>query len=362
MHKGEKYIMKEKYSATLANFNCTQRIKGQTIPMLYFFKHIIWPALNDNELFRETGKEMQYKNKFYISDVKLVKLNDSDKDPIAIVGKHIKRTILNIRPDFDAKKGFIGNASQSPSAPYSTFILLLNNHRVIYFPNDKGAPNVQSFSATIGHIVTSYVSKQRTQITNQLIKVNNSKNKGYLLNDLHFDNLKNFRETYLDVNFQFPDVNVVAIESKDLVDEAFSQISKIKSVTFKFYKPNNEPLNFNNLFESCYNIIEQTKSTSLNQVLRNPEEKDLIRDGISSSEGKLDFNVQAVDDNNEPLSIQPDSVSLKVHVHVDMEETIDIVASNIYNQVKDKSCIKEVSEENENLYNELIDSVSALIE
>ena len=355
--------MNETHFATIANFNCTQKIEGKVIPLLEFFEEIVWPALNDKELCRTTGKAKVSKTDFYISDVKLVKINNSEDCPLAVVGKHIKRTILDIQPDYNYLTGFTGSATTSPSAPYSTFILLLNNHRVIYFPNHKGSPNVKAFSSTVSHIITKYVSKIRKELIYDHFKPTYSKKeKKYIYNGVEYKTIREFIEKYVDFILPYPETNIVAIESKDLVNEAFSKISKIKNISFKFYKPNNEALNFNNFFESCYGIIEQTKSTALNQTLKNPEKTEVIQEGINSSGGKIDFTINAVDENNENIRIEPESVSQKVPITVNDEEDVVIMTSNIYNQVKERSCIKDVSDDNKITYDIKKDSIASLMD
>ena len=96
--------------------------------MLDYFK-TIWPAFNDKNLIRTTyrKKNPELPIKYHISDTQIIELKDGN---LALVGKHIKRTILEISDDKD--QGFIGEPEDS--APYSTFIILLHNHRVIHLP------------------------------------------------------------------------------------------------------------------------------------------------------------------------------------------------------------------------------------
>ena len=266
----------KKATATLANFNCTMKFNNDVKPMLNFFNDIIYPALSDKSLYYETKK-----NKFYISDLKVIQLKDG---PIALVGKHIKRTTLDIYPDYDANVGFIGNQSSSPSAPDSNFILLLNNHRIIYYNNKSGAPTISAFSSTVRNIVFKYITNIRSSILNTITSVPESfakQNKlfyqveksdkikffRYEYNGVYYKTLADFKFRYLDVFVPYPEINVVAIESPTLIKEAFENIKKIKKVEFKFYKPNNEPLNFDSIFELGSELLEQTGSTSVKNTL-----------------------------------------------------------------------------------------------
>lgn len=362
--------MKNNAKATLANFNCTIKKEKNTIPMLEFFNEIIYPALNNTKKYKETKR-----NKYYISDLKLVELTDG---PMALVGKHIKRTVLDIFPDYNAESGFIGEQFSAPSAPHSNFILLLNNHRLIYYSNEAGAPTVSSFSTTVGHMIYTYVKDKRNDIIQNLKELKPSEAKAknatyideknnqikyfrYEYKDEYYKNIADFSNRYLDEHLPYPETNVVAIESQTLLEEAFKNIKKINKVEFKFYKPNNDPLDFDNLFEQTYSILEKSNSTSVKTTLNSPEEKSVIETAIASSKGKTSYQIQATNNENEPIQLNPDSVSEKVVVDVGEWEEIEKESSHVYNQLKEKTAIKEISESNQSLYLKLKSFIASLM-
>lgn len=320
--------------ATIANFNCTFKLNSTTYPMLQYFEKILWPAFNDSNLVRATHKR---KNKslpikYYISDVKIIKLED---DNFAIIGKHIKRTILEISEDYQPNKGFIGEAKFEPSAPYSTFILLLNNHKLIYFPNKAGAPDIRSFAATTRSIIDQYITNQRAILLNNLDKTEFPAKEAAL---------------YIRTEYPTAELNIVPIESDELVKEAFESISSIKNVKFKFYKPNNEPLDFTSAFEAGYELLELTDSTSMEQKFNSPKEISVIEDAVIKSKGKTSYTINAVTSKKEPVVITPDKISPKIEIKVDSELSIDIASLKVYNQLKNRKEINIISEENKNIY------------
>lgn len=304
------------------------------------------------------------KNKFYITDVNLIKLpkiNDIE-GPFAVIGKHVKRTILDIMPDYSAENGFFGDHSTAPSAPYSTFLIFLNNHRIVYIQNSPGAPNIRSFSSTISHIITTYVSTQRSEVID-LLKLHNPNTKGgYYWENAHYETIKEFKEKYLDISYPYPETNIVAIESEKLVENTFKNISTIQSVDFKFYKPNNDPLNFDNFFESSYAVLEQTNSTSMTQTLHKPEKKDIIKNAVKTSNGKVDYKIKAKDVNNNPLTIESETVSEKLPITINFTMNVQNNATQIYTQVINKESVTYISDDNKALYDERIKDISKLIE
>lgn len=320
--------------ATLANFNCTFKINSETYPMLNYFEKIIWPAFNDKSLIRKTFKKND-KNlpiRYHISDVKIVEL---DNDNLALIGKHIKRTILEISEDYKPDEGFIGESETKPSAPYSTFIIILNNHRVIYFPNKAGAPDIRSFASTARYIIDEYINNQRTILLNKLDK------KEYPA-----------REAAIYIRNEYPtaELNVVAIESEELAIEAFKNISSIRDVKFKFYKTNNDPIDFDSVFESAYKLIDQTDSNSMEQKFNSPKELSVIETAVIKSKGKTNYTINAVNIDKEPIIITPDKISPKIEISVDDSISIEKNISYVYNQLKERKEIRSISEDNKNVF------------
>lgn len=344
--------MGEKHLATLANFNCTFKVDNETYGMLDFFESIIWPALNDKKLMRIVKKDKRIHTRFHISDLHLVEIEDG---LIALVGKHIKRTLLEISPDYDTNVGFFGESDIRPSAPYSTFIILLNNHRVIYFPNKSGAPDIRSFASTINDILRKYIHINRRILKEQL-KANN-----YIFDGIKYDYIQTFTSSYLEKVLPFPELNVVPIESPELAKQAFANIKNIKKVTFKFYKPNNEPIDFNNFFARSFDVLDATGSSSLNQTLNAPTKNEVIQEAVTSSEGKTDYKVFAVDNNSEPLELTPDKITQKVPIQIHAEHTIESTSKEVYNQVKNKKILTEVSETNKKTYLKIFDFLKTLL-
>lgn len=344
--------MIEKHLATLANFNCTFKVNDETFGMLHFFKDIIWPALNDKSLIRVTKKDKVIHTKYHISDLKIVEVANGS---LALVGKHIKRTLLEISPDYATDKGFFGTDAIKPSAPYSTFIILLNNHRVIYFPNKTGAPDIRSFAATIDKIITLYIKNSRTILKKQLIA------NDFIFNEVKYKGIKEFVDNYLDIILPFPELNVVAVESPELVKDAFDDIKTIRKVTFKFYKPNNEPLDFNNFFARSFDILNATGSSSMNQTLNSPTENNIIQDAVTSSEGKTDYTIDAVNNNAENVKLTPDKITQRLPIEIDNSNSIEDNAQKVYNQVKEKEILTKVSEDNEKSYKTFFSFLKSLI-
>lgn len=361
----------EKSQATLANFNCTMNINGKSEPMLNFFESIILQALLDKSLYRENSS-----GKYYIGDLKLIQLENG---PIALVGKHVRKTKVTKWPDYNRESdSFIGESLQLNSSPHADFILLLHNHRLIYHTNQSGTPPVASFGTTIKVIVNKFVTairkdliKQLNEVTQSEAKKNNityiNENTGktgyyrYEFNGIYYKNLSDFKHNYLDKFIPFPQINVVPIESESLIKEAFSKIDKIKSVEFRCYKLNNEAFDPDDIFASMNIILDRTESNSVKNVLVSPNNIPIVENALYHSKGKSSYIVNAVTDEGEKIKILPESVAEKVSVEINSQGDIVYNSNLVYNQLKQRTSLREVSEENLNVYRNKLDSLLQLL-
>lgn len=336
--------------AKIANFNCTFKNLFKEYYLLDMFENIVFPALKDKSIYK-TVKRNKIETRYHIADIKLVKMQDNN---IALIGKHIKRTMLTISPDYNVESGFIGEPATAPSAPCATFILLLNNHRVVYYTNDPGAPTIQQFALTTKYIIKEYINIQRN-----LLKKQWKDNKG-VFEGVTYRRLSEFTDNVAEKIYPTPELNIIPIESPELVSESFEQISKISTVSFKFYKPNNEPIDTNSFFTVNYKMLERSGSDSIRQTLQNPTNKEIIESAVFASEGKTDYKVMAKTQDDEPITITPDKVSQQFKVDYDDDFSIEANAKHVYNQVKHKKIVSQVSEENLSAFRKLYTQLTSL--
>lgn len=129
-------------NATFANFICRF---GENKVLLDYLEEIVIPAFTKDTYVRSYGKKTHYH--FY--EVGLVNLSNDKNNPVlALAGRFIKNTELTRHQIFDTKEGLIKSERHMRSAPSVFFVLILNNHRLIYFPEMPNAPDLKAFKAT----------------------------------------------------------------------------------------------------------------------------------------------------------------------------------------------------------------------
>ncbi|MGB0747113.1 MAG: hypothetical protein ACPGO3_00060 [Magnetospiraceae bacterium] len=133
---------------SFANFVCKF---GEQKELLDYVEEIILPTFTDDTLVRTFGEATEY----FLYEVELKLLADQGDEPIiAITGRFIKNTILMRTQIFEDGVGLIHDEEKMESSPSAFFILILNNHKLLYLPETPSAPTLQVFSSTIRNFLT----------------------------------------------------------------------------------------------------------------------------------------------------------------------------------------------------------------
>jgi len=117
---------------------------GNEEVLLDHFDNIVFPSF----LEMKYKRVLKDKGDYFFLDTKLVILNDDDKDPIVgVSGRIVKNTMLH-REQIFSGGGLVDDEKELETAPSSSFLLILNNHRLMFCREMSGAPTLQNFQST----------------------------------------------------------------------------------------------------------------------------------------------------------------------------------------------------------------------
>lgn len=111
---------------SVANFNAVFLDGQNELPLLSYFDTLFMPALK-SDYVRESGDST-----FLLLNVNVV--HDKQGDYV-LVGNIVKKTILEVLSDLNEFGELVEKDDHYPSAPYSTFVIYLKNHRMIFAEN-----------------------------------------------------------------------------------------------------------------------------------------------------------------------------------------------------------------------------------
>ena len=143
--KNEKRVAVANFNIVFADENDDEK------PLLDCFDSIVMPALN-------SGIERQQGNNTFL--LMNVEIKQDTVGEYILTGLIVKSTVLERKSMFDENGNLVERDDVYPTAPFSTFIIYLKNHRMILVENQKGSPSLDSFQSTIRYIISTYVSRE----------------------------------------------------------------------------------------------------------------------------------------------------------------------------------------------------------
>jgi hypothetical protein len=139
--------------------------------LLDYFDEIVSPAFTQN-YERSTSYEIKYR--FY--DVSITELIVENETHRCIIGKFVKT--MKIERNQILKDGELQiDRRVLESSPSSTFILILENHKLLFIREMKDAPGLKAFENTIGNFLKSSYSSYINFLWKESIKSNNKRTK-----------------------------------------------------------------------------------------------------------------------------------------------------------------------------------------
>lgn len=302
-----------KKTSTIANFNC----KFGEKPMLPYFKEIIYPAFT-NEHSRSVGDD-----KYFFEGVKL----ENSKGRYILQGVLVKKTKLEIKTEYnDGELEYVNKFYDS--APISIFSLFLDNHRFIYTTNQKGSPDIRSFSATIKEFIKREVSNY---------------------------NLERKKEDRI---IQ-PKIDIVSIPEKSSIEEKLKQVKKIKKLSFKFFNLNGD-MDTTDAYDWMLSELDAYGSKTGEITINSPTNFDVVSDRIGESKGFAKVNLNVDYKNGGSGKLDNESISEKFTIDVPEESTINTVAMVTLDTFKNNELLNSVTKENQRIYDKnksIIDSL-----
>lgn len=260
-------------------------------------RSVLIPALTDETLVRKYGTKTAYR----IYKGRVVRLDkDSSNPTVAIIGQFIKQTELVRYQVFKRGEGAVPNEASLASAPSAFFVLMLNNHRLIYFPETPDAPDLTAFKATVKRFVSDryrdYIDELHTQAK---------------------DNGKPLTKAALRKQHEPPTLEIIPLTGKESISAFVNQFSVLKTIEFRIVKPNAE-IDGHEVFKQLRGISDDLKSTNTRLRASNPDGLDKTSSKKTISEateqGNQEVTLDGVDKDGNKLKGNNDELKISAPV------------------------------------------------
>ncbi len=196
-----------------ANFICRF---GDDKILINLLDEIIIPAFQDSTLERDTGQ-----SQYFFHNVEIVCLEEGDNPVLGIAGRYVQNTQLQRTQVYDQNTNSLKKDKRAiQSSPTSMFLLILNNHRLMYLSETPYAPSLNSFRAT----VKKFINLKRDEHINYLYH----NNKGEF--------------TRKQLNEEFPKVNleIIPLGGKSSIRDFVEKFEILEDVKINLLETNNE--------------------------------------------------------------------------------------------------------------------------
>lgn len=299
---------------TVANFNIVFLNKESEDPLLDYFDSVLMPALTSG-IYRNSGDST-----FLLMDIEV---KQDDQGDHILTGLIVKSTILEVKSKFDDQGNLIERDDVYPTAPFSTFIIYLKNHRMLLVENQKGSPSIDTFRSTVKYILDTYIVRQ-----NHLLKESDKE----LL--------------------PIPLVSIVGIPAKGGLISVLRHVEKVNKLTLKFYPLNGDgDIDFTGLMAGITKEVRRRVGSERGELsYLSPKNIEGIAEVIQESQGTVEpviiVKFPGVIGNS---TVKNDKVSERRRMDVKGNNR-DEELTNMISQGKNIDSINYISEENDKIY------------
>lgn len=240
-----------------------------------------------------------------------------------MTGLIVKSTVLEVKSMFDENGNLVERNDVYPTAPFSTFIIYLKNHRMILVENQKGSPSLDSFRSTVKYVLDTYVARE---------------------NHARMEQEKE--------QLPIPLVSVVGIPPKGGMIAALKQVEKISTLTLKFYPLNGDgDIDLSEIMSGISKELRRKIGSDRGSVTyRSPKNINGVIEVVEAAEGTVEPIVVAKYPGRKGEStIKYNEISDRRKMRVpDGERNAEL--SSMINQGKEIDSINYTSEENNKIY------------
>ncbi|WP_277373961.1 hypothetical protein [Pseudomonas sp. AA-38] len=229
---------------------------GDQKVLLDLLEEIVAPSFHEMKHIRTIKNRGQY---FFI-DTKVVRLGEEKEGPIlGIAGRIVKNTKL--KRDQIFRNGIVEDKSELETAPSSTFLLILNNHRLIFCREVPGAPTLQNFQSTSHFCLRqehkAYIERQFNE--NEAARDENPE-------------LKKISKRALLEKTPYPTLRITPLSDSQGLRDFVNRFSQIDKLSIKLLPTNKEEIDNDEFWADFGRRRESMNSNAARVEFSNPQE------------------------------------------------------------------------------------------
>lgn len=287
----------------IANFVCTF---GPNADLIDYLEEIVIPAFFTDTLIRKYGD-----TSFYVYEPKWIELGVDGKKELAIVGRFVKDTLLK-REQIIKNNTLVEDYEEMQSTPSAFFMLILGDHRLLYFGETSAAPDLNAFASTMQIYLRRVWRVHLQKMHDQAVEKITHKD----LKRLH----------------PMPTLNIVPVAKNDQIDKLMQGFERIEKIRFRLIRPNHET-DASAVFQSVRDRLQPLKPSRLDVEIADSDglEKQESISAVKEATSGLntDVIVTGVDGDGNRIKADNDEFALKIPIENPPEEKLAL-AKTLY--------------------------------
>lgn len=295
---------------------------GEHKALLDNFEDVVMPSFFEMKYVRS----IKGKGDYFFLDTRLVRLDDNEGIPvIGIAGRIVKNTKLKRDQIFRRDGGLIEDQQELETAPSSTFLLILNNHRLMLCREVSGAPTIQNFQSTSQYCLTQ---RHREFIQDKFDKAKDEREADKTIERV--TKIKLFAE------FPFPQLRITPLSDKQDLRGFIARFNNIEELSIKLLPTNKEEIDNDDFWAGFGERREQLNSSSATARFSNPKEgldasAVYSQTSAASNFGNSEISLKGSDAHGDTLKGSNEDFSLSIEID-DLPKNIERAAQVKYGQ------------------------------
>lgn len=277
-----------RHDLQIANFICTFGEAGELLDQL---DEIVIPSFFDDTLVRSRGN-----SSYYIYEPFWIDLGSDGKRDLAIAGRFVKDTTLT-REQVLQRGKLIEDYEEMQSSPSAFFVLLLRDHRLLYFGETAHAPDLRTFRSTMQIFL-----RKKWRI---------------LQAAMHSAQDNKLTHKQLRSNLPMPVLDIVPAAKSASIKKLLSEFDKITQVRFRLIRPNKET-DASEVFQAVRDRLQPLDPARLDVELAQGQGLDPGETAEALDETAKGMNtdiiVRGSDEQGNKLKVENDDLALRIPI------------------------------------------------
>jgi hypothetical protein len=308
-HDKTEIIVARKNEIQIANFICKF---GKEKVLLDYVEEIVIPAFKDEQFIRKHGK-----TRYLFRNIDVLTLDSTNNVPqVAIVGRFIKDGELSREKRLDLEKNrIVDDYKTLQSTTTAFFVLILNSHRIIYYPETAYPPTLSNLKSTCRILFKEFRDKLIAEIYTYMKEKE-----------------EKITKSALEIEHPAPEIEIVPLSSEDSINEFINRFDILKYIRVDLLETNDE-VDSDNFFKAVRGHKESINSTRTSLIDNNSNGLDKEKTGkiyksiASAGNHKLTFS--GIDHLGEKLRGNNEDFNLRIPVD-ELPEDSTACAESLY--------------------------------